>query len=122
MKKQYGVVVDLDRCVGCFACEVACKAENNLALGETWIRVYTLGPEKLDGRQRAEYLPIMLDGCTLCRHRIMQGLEPFCVQSCPVKALAFGIEKVILEKLASGKRFQLTKLIEINDQLEEEKY
>lgn len=34
---QKTMVIDLDRCIGCFACEVACKQENNVALGVYYI-------------------------------------------------------------------------------------
>ena len=38
------LIVDLDRCIGCHACEVACKNENGVALGEYWNRVIQVGP------------------------------------------------------------------------------
>ena len=28
------IVVNLDRCIGCWSCELACKLENDVALGE----------------------------------------------------------------------------------------
>lgn len=33
MAKQYGFWIEIDRCVECYACEVACKAEHNVDLG-----------------------------------------------------------------------------------------
>ncbi len=39
MSKQYGFYVNTDRCVQCHACELACKAWNNVDLGIQWRRV-----------------------------------------------------------------------------------
>ena len=41
---HYAIVVDLDRCIGCHGCEIACKNENNIALGEYWNKVVERGP------------------------------------------------------------------------------
>lgn len=38
------IVVNLDRCTGCYGCEVACKMENDVALGEHWNKVVEVGP------------------------------------------------------------------------------
>ena len=32
--KQMTFVVDCDRCIGCKGCQVACKLENTVALGQ----------------------------------------------------------------------------------------
>jgi Fe-S-cluster-containing dehydrogenase component len=37
--KQYTLWVDLEYCVGCHACTMACKAENNTPLGVDYNRV-----------------------------------------------------------------------------------
>lgn len=39
MLKDYKRITYLDNCMGCFACEVACKQEHNLPVGTRWIRV-----------------------------------------------------------------------------------
>jgi len=40
MIKEYKRVTVADNCMGCFACEVACKQEHNLPVGPRWIRVF----------------------------------------------------------------------------------
>ncbi len=42
MAKQYGFYLEVDKCVECHACEVACKAANNVDLGVSWRRVTTV--------------------------------------------------------------------------------
>lgn len=42
MGKQLGFYLDLDRCIQCHACEVACKAFNNIEPGITWRKVIGL--------------------------------------------------------------------------------
>ena len=36
---RYGMVIDLKRCIGCYGCAVACKAENVTPPGVLWCRV-----------------------------------------------------------------------------------
>ena len=43
---QYAIVTDLNRCVGCMACMVACKAVNNVQIGNFWNKVLRVGPTK----------------------------------------------------------------------------
>jgi Fe-S-cluster-containing dehydrogenase component len=44
-KKKYGMAMDTRKCVGCNACVIACKTENDLPLGSyrDWIRTETRG-------------------------------------------------------------------------------
>ena len=41
---RYCLVTDLDKCIGCHACEVACKNENDVALGVYWNHLIQVGP------------------------------------------------------------------------------
>ena len=44
------LLVDIDLCYGCLACEVACKQEHDLPVGPCWISVQKIGPQKVDGK------------------------------------------------------------------------
>ena len=111
MAELYGIVVDLDLCVGCYACEVACKQENNVPIGTRWIRVIDVGPEELDGKLRIDFIPVMTDECTLCEHRLSQNLEPRCVDNCPTKALqCYKNTTELLAALQDGRRCQVCKV------------
>ena len=104
VKNKYGILADLERCVGCYACEVACKQENRTSRGTPWIRVHTVGPELVDGKLRMEYIPLILDRCTFCRNRDM---DPSCVAHCPTKALSIFNTNSILDALRSDRRYQV---------------
>ncbi len=72
---RYGMVIDLDRCYGCRACMVACKAENTTAQGRFWMYVYRLEEGKYPETQ-VRFLP---RPCMHCDN------AP-CVKVCPVQA------------------------------------
>ena len=111
MAELYGILVDLDLCVGCYACEVACKQENGVPIGTRWIQVVTIGPKKVDGKLRMDFLPMLTEGCTFFEHRLKENLEPRCVDNCPTQALEFCKDATeLLAALQSGKRCQVCKL------------
>jgi len=143
---QWAMVIDTRRCIGCHACTVACKSENDVPLGysRSWVEYIEKGDfpnvdrsflprlcnqcskpacvdvcptgatykRKEDGivvvdddicigckyciqacPYDARYLnPITgtVDKCDFCLHRVAQGLEPSCVNTCEGRARIFG--------------------------------
>jgi molybdopterin-containing oxidoreductase family iron-sulfur binding subunit len=78
---SWGMTVDVDRCIGCQACVVACQAENNLPINEEdhfhqarafeWIRVERYWEGEFPNI-KAHFIPI------LCQHCENAPCEPVC--------------------------------------------
>ncbi|MBC8318660.1 MAG: 4Fe-4S dicluster domain-containing protein [Desulfobulbaceae bacterium] len=70
---QYAMVIDLNRCVGCHACTIACKAEWDVPAdqGRNWVR--RLGPSNTPHGLASTYYPGLCNHCN----------EPPCVEICP---------------------------------------
>ena len=68
MTKRHGLVIDLERCIGCDTCIIACKLENGLGKG-SGIRVETIGgshrdsPEGQYPQLSMHFLPIPCMHC-----------------------------------------------------------
>jgi tetrathionate reductase subunit B len=74
-KVQYGMVIDVRRCIGCHACTVACKSEFDVPLGvnRSWVEYVEKGVYPNVGRS---FLPRLCNHCS----------EPPCVGVCPTNA------------------------------------
>ena len=75
---RWAMVMDLRRCIGCRACTVACKSENNVSLG----RFRAVIQEKTFGsfpNTKKMFLPLM---CNHCAGNKKDGVPP-CVKACP---------------------------------------
>ena len=77
MKKQLAFVVELDRCIGCRACQVACHLENGTPLGAHRIKVHQVGPFGSYPDLHMYFLPAMCQQCE----------EPVCARVCPTGAI-----------------------------------
>lgn len=44
---KYAIITDLNRCTGCLACTVACKAINGVDVGNFWIKTLRIGPNPI---------------------------------------------------------------------------
>jgi len=76
MGKQLGFYLDMDRCVQCHACEVACKAQHNVELGITWRQVVGMW---------AGHYPDLVQ--RTISFSCMHCGEPSCVDACPTQAI-----------------------------------
>ena len=118
MAHKWGMVVDLDRCTGCEACVVACRAENNIpTVGETqvsigraihWIRVERYWEGEFPD-VKLKFRPVMCQQCdaapcepvcpTYASHHTEEGLNAqiynrcigtrYCANACPYNVRFF---------------------------------
>ncbi len=87
---RWKMALDVERCIGCHACSVACKVENSVPLGRFRTKVYYWETGKFPKTQRF-FLP------TLC----MQCEDTPCLKACTHDAIergADGIVRVIPDK------------------------
>jgi len=55
-KKQLAMVIDQERCIGCWTCAVGCTQINNEPLGFWWNRILTTAPNELSGSENSDLL------------------------------------------------------------------
>ena len=74
--KRYAMVIDLQKCVGCGGCMIACKNENNVQKGVAWSfkDAHTVGTFP---NVRYEYIPRLCNHCE----------KAPCVEVCPTGAM-----------------------------------
>lgn len=103
---KYGFVIDHRKCIGCHACTVACKAENDVPLGafRTWVKYIEKGSFPNTRRyftimrcQHCEDAPCVTICPTVALYKRSDGIVDFdkdrcigcksCMQACPYDAL-----------------------------------
>lgn len=73
---HYCIVVDLNKCTGCLGCEIACKQENGVDLGQYWNKVLRREQGESTDDVREFWLPSMCQQCE----------DAPCVRVCPTGA------------------------------------
>ncbi len=81
---QLGFVIDHSRCIGCHACTVACKSENEVPLGDfrTWVK-YT--EEGTFPDVKRSFAVLRCNQCT----------DAPCIEICPTSALTKGPQGIV---------------------------
>ncbi len=74
---EYKLMVDTKRCIGCHACELACKQEFNLPVGPQLIRVVRIGPRKVGKKLKMDFVPVFCKHCE----------DAPCIKACPENAI-----------------------------------
>ncbi len=99
-QKRYGMVYDSNKCIGCQACSIACRAENKVPESVYRLQVWIEGP-------RGKYPNLQMDferkSCVMCDN------SP-CVTVCPTGASYTNSEGVNLvdEKKCVGCKYCVT--------------
>lgn len=73
---KWGMVIDLNRCMGCQSCVIACKAQNNTVSDGFSTRIVSNEIGNLDEPRRS-FIPVLCNQCE----------NPACEKACPVNAL-----------------------------------
>ena len=78
---RYAILTDLNKCVGCLACSIACKVVNSVPVGSYWNKVLRIGPNpRTKGGQWPDvYTYFLTVQCQHCEN-------PECVKVCPTGA------------------------------------
>ena len=109
---QFGIVTDLNRCVGCLACMVGCKMVNDVPIGNYWNKTLRIGPNpKAEGAGPDQvdlyFLTVQCQHCadpecvkvcpTGASHKLEDGCQ-FCAMSCPYGVRYLNEEERVVEK------------------------
>ncbi len=80
-----GMLLNAERCTGCFSCQAACREVNHVPFEEKWLEVVRRKPVIVDGDLRLYHLLApQLDKCAEC---VARENPPLCVSLCMANCL-----------------------------------
>ena len=81
---RYGMLINTKKCIGCYACRVACQRQNNLHSNEAFIRFVE--------RETGTYPNVDIEQIPM---QCMHCSDAPCVSVCPTGAAAFGADGIV---------------------------
>ncbi len=94
MAKQLAFYVDLNKCSGCKACQIACKDRSSLPVGVRWRRVFQYeGGEWVD--QNGQMIPSNVYAYSVSS-ACMHCEKPICMDVCPTSAISKRDDGIVL--------------------------
>lgn len=100
-----GMLIRVDACLGCQACQVACREENGFGYDELWMEMIRRKPQKVDGKLRRYHVGApQLDKCALCYEK---DHAPLCTSVCPTKCIFIDEKKALLQVMEGKGRWNL---------------
>ena len=113
------IYVDHRRCIGCNACSLACKQENNfenspatvartgkyMAAGQRWNEVFHY-EEGTYPAVRPQVIALTRTQCTMCAHRLAAGMLPACVITCMGITREYGNYETLKNKYPNAEHME----------------
>lgn len=87
MAKKYGMIYNENLCIGCQACNIACRSENKIPEGVYRLQVWVQGPNELPNGKL---------GFNYHRQSCVQCDTTPCVSVCPTKASFVNADGIVL--------------------------
>ena len=96
-----GLLVEVEYCVGCYACAIACRQEHGFDENTWGICVDEKIFEEPNGHVQIDFVPYPTDLCDLCAARIGSGEDdkPACVHNCMTHCMHYGEVSELAKKL-----------------------
>lgn len=86
-----GLLCHYEYCTGCHSCELSCRNEHSLPIGQWGIKQVEVGPFQInEDTWEWNYLGVPTQLCDLCEGRVAEGKDPQCVLHCQAKCLEYG--------------------------------